>query len=227
MNKKDIRSRIDELVKMHASYFVPDQNIIDKLIEEFEMDKNDLLPGEKDEYFDVVSDTGDPVGATAPRWLCHLVGLKHLSAHVILHYKAHDSKILILQVRSWDKSDSPGHVDISVGGHVKNGSTPFETACAEMNEEIGLELKELVNSNLTKILTYSAYNSSGSWFHNNEFCVVFEGEVKSDSLTNLRFSDGEVAGTYLCPQLELPRLREQRQIPIAPALNNFIIHKGK
>ena len=93
-----------------------------------------------------------------------------------------------------------------------------------MNEELGFDLSDLVNQKLTKILEYSTYNSSGDWFHNNEWCEVYEGEIKLDSLSKLCFVDGEVVGSYLCPMSELRKLPMQKYIPIAPALRNFIAH---
>lgn len=226
MNEKNrIRRRIEDLVSMHASSdFSITQGKIDRLIEEFEPLKGELIPNEKEEWFDLVCNNGQQTGIKAPRWLCHLVGLKHLAAHIALYFSAQDASILILQVRSWTKSDSPGHLDISVGGHVRSGNTLLQTALLEMKEEIGFDAQDMVEEDLKKTSKYSAYNSSGEWFHNNEWCEVFTGEVKPDSISKLQFVDGEVVGMYLCPKSELTALLEQDTFPIAPALRNFIIH---
>jgi isopentenyldiphosphate isomerase len=222
--KMDVNQRINELVKRHSSNYFIDQNEIKVLCEEFKPVRTEFIPNEKNEDFVLVSNNGEITGVTAPRWLCHLIGLRHTAAHVVLHFKAKAGSLYLLQVRSWEKSDSPGHLDISVGGHVKCGSTPQLTAIEEMNEEVGFELNDIVNHKLLKILEYSTYNSSGNWFHNNEWCEVFEAELNVASLSKLQFLDGEVVGTHLCPQSELSMLLKQKYIPIAPALRNFIIH---
>ena len=41
--------------------------------------------------------------------------------------------MLLLQIRSWNKSDLPGHLDISVSGHAKSLESPLQTALHEMN----------------------------------------------------------------------------------------------
>ncbi len=221
MNK--IRKRIDQLVSIHTSSdFSITQDKIDKLIEEFEPQRDKLIPNEKEEEFDLVNNIGKQTGVKAPRWLCHLVGLKHFAAHISLYFSAQDTSILVLQVRSWTKSDSPGHLDISVGGHVKSGKTSHETALSEMEEEIGFSTQDLVQKDFKKTNEYTAYNTSGEWFHNNEWCEVFSGEVKLDSISKLKFIDGEVVGMYLCPKSELTALIKQDTFSIAPALKNFI-----
>lgn len=226
-NKK-VKKRIKNLVARHIVHdFLVDEDAINKLINELQPSRERLAPQEKNEFFDVINHDGRPVGVKAPRWLCHLVGLRHWAAHVVLYFKTIEDTIIILQVRSWKKVDSPGHLDISVGGHVKSGSTPLDTALSEMAEEIGLKPSDLVNGSLEKILEYSAYNSTGDWFHNNERCEVFSGEIKPDSLKNVRFSDKEVMGMYLCPALELASLVKQKHFPIASALHNFILHRDQ
>ncbi|MEZ0228484.1 MAG: hypothetical protein ACAI25_07645 [Planctomycetota bacterium] len=57
-------------------------------------------------------------GLAAPRWLCHLLGLRHASAHVVL---VAPNGLVVLQKRSRAKDTAPGLLDTSVGGHVGAG----------------------------------------------------------------------------------------------------------
>ena len=43
-----------------------------------------LQPGEKDERLPLVDAEGRFTHLAAPRWLCHLLGLRHCCAHVLL-----------------------------------------------------------------------------------------------------------------------------------------------
>ncbi len=222
----EIKSRIAKHVNYYMSTeFTITQYEIDQLIKEFEPLKDELNLDEKEEWFDILNNTGQVTGIEAPRWLCHLVGLKHLASHIALYFIAQGTVIFLLQVRNWTNSDSPGHLDISVGGHVKKGKTAIQTAWLEMEEEIGFDAQDLVKEKLKKINEYSASDSSGDWYHNNEWCEVFSAELKPGSISKLQFTDGEVVGMYLCPEPGLTTLLKQDKISIASALRNFIIHR--
>lgn len=223
-----VKKRVLSLASMHrsADYKITQAKVEDLLIE-FEPLKIDLIPNEKDELFDVMGRNGENTGVKAPRWLCHLVGIRHASAHIALYFVAQEIRLLVLQVRSWTKNDSPGHLDISVGGHVKSGNSPSETAIMEMSEEVGIQVPDLVEEELKRITGYSAYNSMGDFFHNNEWCELFTATIKPEAFSRVRFADGEVSGMYLCPESELLALLQQSSYPIAAALNNFLLQIKK
>ena len=69
----------------------------------------------EEEVFDLVDPSGDGSGVTAPRWLCHLLGLCHRTVHLVL-WTPQD--LLVLQVRS-RRVDWPGMLDLAVTGHVR------------------------------------------------------------------------------------------------------------
>ena len=88
-----------------------------------------LRPLESMEIIQIVNSDGSPKDLLAPRWLCHLLGLRHKCSHVIVSWKSPSlGKVFILQVRNWTKPNSPGHIDISVGGHVKVEDSAEDTA---------------------------------------------------------------------------------------------------
>ncbi len=192
-------------------------NILHKL-EEY---KSVLRSNEKDEIFDLVDNQGNVLDLTAPRWLCHLLGLRHTSVHVLLRWQSpHLGKVYILQIRSWVKSDSPGHLDISVGGHVVgNAETTIETAYKEMKEELGIDKLDLRNTELHRKVGYESYDFNESkHFYNSEWRDIFVGDVKANIFDKIRFSDNEVVGLYLCPVVDTENLLNQKIIPIASAL---------
>lgn len=89
-----------------------------------------------DEWFDVVTPQGKPVGK-APRSLCH--GNPHL-LHPVVHVHVFNSNgDLWLQKRSQDKTIQPGRWDTSVGGHVQQGEQIKDALQREVKEELGIE----------------------------------------------------------------------------------------
>jgi len=224
--EEQIQNRIQKLVDAHrASSSEISFEYVNRLKVEFHNERKRLLPNEKTENIDIVDLRGQKTGVSAPRWLCHLVGLRHTSAHVCLYYRNKHSKMFILQVRSWTKADSPGHLDVSVGGHVKAGKSSLETAWSEMREELGLSRSEISSGSLTHRFEYPTFNSDGRYFHNNEWCDVYTAEIQPVMLRSLHYDDGEVVGSYLCPESELRNLLVRSQFPVAAALKDFIKHK--
>lgn len=194
---------------------------LDNILHKLEEYKSFLRSNEKDEIFDLVDKQGNILDLTAPRWLCHLLGLRHTSVHVLLRWQSpHLGKVYILQIRSWVKSDSPGHLDISVGGHVVgNAETTIETAYKEMKEELGIDRLDLRNTELHQKAGYESYNfNEREHFYNSEWRDIFVGDVKTNIFNIIRFSDNEVVGLYLCPVVDTENLLNQKIIPLASAL---------
>ncbi len=91
------------------------------------------VPG--DEVFEVVDETGKPVGQ-ASRRECHSnPALMHQAVHVLVF---DDEGRLFLQKRSRKKDIQPGRWDTSVGGHMQPGENPEQAALREMQEELGI-----------------------------------------------------------------------------------------
>ena len=174
-----------------------------------------------DEIFSLVDSQGKITELKASRWLCHLLGLRHKSVHVLLQWQSPSmGNVFIFQVRSWRKSDSPGHLDISVGGHVTADTVSplgVDSAYREMKEELGLDRNDLIDKELLFRAGYKSYDQDESQgFYNAEWRDVYVGVL--ENLNKLGFSDGEVVGLYLCPESEAENLLSQTFIPLASAL---------
>lgn len=68
----------------------------------------------------------------------HSRGEWHASAHIWI-YDEH--KHVLLQKRSQDNRNYPGHWDASVGGHVDSNESPLQAAVREMAEELGVTVE--------------------------------------------------------------------------------------
>jgi len=89
-----------------------------------------------DEWFDLVDETGRPIGR-ARRCECHgNPALIHPAVHVFVF--GADGR-LFLQRRAFSKDIQPGRWDTSVGGHLRPGETPEDGAQRELREELGVE----------------------------------------------------------------------------------------
>lgn len=198
------------------------QENINNFVEKWENYRNILKPDEKDENFTLVDRNGNFTNLVAPRWVCHLLGLRHKSVHVLLKWNSPNlGDTFILQVRSWHKSDSPGHLDISVGGHVLLNTTSgaIESAYREMEEELGISQADLKDGQLLFKIGYEfAEERESDHFYNTEWRDVYVGEIETFSLEKIRFSDKEVVGIYLCPLTDAKNLLNQKILPIGSAL---------
>lgn len=198
------------------------QGNIDEFTRQWAQYRTILKPNENDEALTLVDSTGDFTGVTAPRWVCHLLGLRHKGVHILLRWnRPGPGNVFVFQVRSWNKSDSPGHLDISAAGHDTGGGvvSSIETAYREMEEELGLTKMELKGHQLIYKKGYESYDEKKSeHFFNAEWRDLYIGEITTEGLEKIQFLDHEVVGIYLCPENEAENLINQKKIPIANAL---------
>src|SRR5580700_10746560 len=68
-------------------------------------------PEDKLETFTLVHATGKTAGVASPRWLVHLLGLRHRAVHIAFRT---ETGLLALQRRSHSKADWPDALDMSV-----------------------------------------------------------------------------------------------------------------
>jgi isopentenyldiphosphate isomerase len=212
----------DELRELRARLRHGDnttQSELDQLCDELATYKPHTASAE--EIFRLVDSQGNFAEPRAPRWLCHLLGLRHKSVHVLLQWQSPSmGNVFVFQVRSWQKSDSPGHLDISVGGHVTADTVSplgIDSAYREMKEELGLDRNDLMDKELLFRAGYESYDRNESQgFYNAEWRDVYVGVL--ENLNKFGFSDGEVVGLYLCPESEAENLLSQTFIPLASAL---------
>lgn len=176
-----------------------------------------------EEWFDVVNATGNPFGWSAPRWFCHLTGLRH---RVVYAFLTSPQGFLALQMRAHDKLEWPSTFDSTVGGHLKAGQDWRSGALVEIEEEVGLQADAidlwLVGGALHAV--DAPYERSGRDrgtppYRNRQVNRIYAGELTAWGLANLRFADGEVSGVFLCHPREVQRMIEVDFL-IAPGLRN-------
>lgn len=177
-------------------------------------------PVHGEEWLDVVGPHGEPYGWSAPRWFCHLLGLRH---RVIYVYLTTPQGLLALQMRAHTKPEWPSLFDTTVAGHVKAGLGWEEGVMAEIEEELGLSAEHrarwLVEERLKPIGGYERYSvdESSPPYRNRQVNRVFAGALTAWGLAHIRFADGEVGGLYLCRPEEAHRM-VKTDFLVAPGL---------
>jgi len=151
------------------------------------------------------------------RWLSHLTGFRHRCCHIFLDHCTQKDYTFV-QLRSFGKIDSPGYLDIPVGGHAKGIATLKETAKEELKDELNLDL----------IRNIEEFQSIGDYsycephrrpdFHNIEHRTVFCGCLKTDALAKIKFLDGEVAAICVFTISELKTLLKKFTERVASGL---------
>ncbi len=161
---------------------------------------------------------GLPTGAFAPRWLAHLLGIPHCTAHVGL---AVPNGFILLQRRSRTKAQFPDRWDMTVTGHVSlpaevtpHPVTYLEAAARELEEEMGLPVSEqdrlLETPGLTPIGNPTVYFGAGEagerpW-HDVEVRQLFGAVLTPGGLARLSYPEEEISGVLLCRPAEALRI---------------------
>jgi len=177
-----------------------------------------LPPSAGEERFDVVAPEGTPLSWTAPRWFCHLTGLRHRVSHILLESP---QRMLLLQLRSATKSQWPSHLDTSVGGHLRAGQGWREAAIEEMRQELGLTLDALEDGELEALGPISARREvidGPRYLRNRQLNQLFWGRLTPQGLAAVSFEDREVAGVLLVSRQEAQRIVEAGEL-VAPGLS--------
>jgi isopentenyldiphosphate isomerase len=162
---------------------------------------------ERSEFFGIARPDGTLTGVTGPRWIFHLLGLRHMAVEIAFQT---EHGLIVLQRRSLTKEDWPGAPDMAVAGHVpvrEGGSAPtFEQgAWKEIEEEIGLREQDaatdLVEKRLLEVgapyLSFDLDINRDPPFYNAEVRQIFAATLTGKGLSRLRFQDGEVMGMLL------------------------------
>lgn len=88
------------------------------------------------EMLEVLGEDGKSIG-TAPRFLCHRLGLIHQVVFLII--EDYEGKLLLQTRGDFNKR----RYDLPVGGHMNvDDNSPIDALCREMREEIGLEIQQ-------------------------------------------------------------------------------------
>ncbi|MCO5219661.1 MAG: NUDIX domain-containing protein [Thermomicrobiales bacterium] len=95
------------------------------------------LAQDPNEYFDVVTEEGEPTGISKRRADVHRDGDWHRAVHVWFYGVDAEGPFVLLNLRGRNKDTSPLALDPTVGGHLGAGET-VEDAFREVFEEIGV-----------------------------------------------------------------------------------------
>ena len=97
--------------------------------------------GMSEEIFDIVTEDDSRIIGKAPRRLCHGdPSLIHRAVRIHIFHPENGG--LLLQKRSMSKKIQPGKWDAAVGGHISAGETVENALLRELEEELGIRLKE-------------------------------------------------------------------------------------
>ncbi|MCS6843912.1 MAG: NUDIX domain-containing protein [Caldilineales bacterium] len=193
-----------------------------------------VRPAEKEqERFDLVDARGEPTGVTAPRWLCHLMGLCHRTVHLALRTP---QGLLALQVRGLHVRQHPGALDLAVTGHVRAGLTWDQALRQEAAEELGLDVDpqagQVAPPGPQPVARYCRRETDreNPPEHVCHVTQLYAAQLTAHGLATLRFADGEVAGLYLCAPAEAARLVAEEPARVAPGLAQslpyYLAHRG-
>lgn len=192
----------------------PDQREVDELTHTWSWAAK---PGDT-EWLALCSLAGKPSGAFAPRWLAHLTGMPHCTAHVGL---VTSSGFVVLQRRSAHKAQFPNAWDLAVTGHVSLPPdapllpvTYLEAAARELEEEMGLPEAEhddlLQPPGLVPIGAPVAYfgeceDAPRPWY-DVEVRQLFGAALTSAGTARLTYPEEEISAILLCRPAEALRL---------------------
>lgn len=174
-------------------------------------------PSQSEERFDVVDPAGEPLGWSAPRWFCHLTGLRHRGVHLLLRAP---QGLWLLQKRARSRPHWPGCLEVSASGHLKAGQSWSQAAWEELREEIGLLPRHLEAQALHPIAApYERYDQMGApgWLRNRQMNQPWTGTLTAEGLAALKMEDGEVEALLLCRDAQVQRLVDEAQ-GLAPGL---------
>lgn len=143
-----------------------------------------------EEYIDIVTKEGKPTGKSAPKSEIHSEGYYHHTIHVWLYTTRGE---VLLSQRSASKLICPLLWDVSAAGHIDAGEGMINAAIREVQEEIGLMIRE---PDLEKIGVFECFQSYGNGIVDNEFHNTFISELKVD-ISNLELQRDEVEAVKL------------------------------
>lgn len=159
-----------------------------------------------EEMVDVLDEkTGDLTGEVISKSEAHKIGKWHGSIHILIVNK--DKTETFLQKRSNQKKLYPNMWDIAVGGHISAGELPLETAKRELQEELGLNLKNFDIKEVDRIKEQLTNNGIIS----NEYVTIYLvcGDI---DLSQIKLQEEEVSEIKWCSKKELNELIEQQNI---------------
>ncbi len=166
------------------------------------------------------SNTEAGVILLAARWLCHLVGFRHLTVEIFID-PPFPPGFTLVQVRGMDKFEAPGCFDIPCAGHISAMQGVQESLEKELGEELNLSHADLEGIALLSEHE-SIPRSLDSSALNFEYRYLFRARLKASSASRIRFTDGEVAGLCVFSVSELRSLVARFPQRVASGLSDAV-----
>jgi isopentenyldiphosphate isomerase len=206
--ERSLHARLGEIRSLRSRFHCapPPQDEVDRLALEWGWAADPT----ENEQLALCGLDGELTGGFSPRWLAHLLGIPHATAHVGLFTP---TGLVVLQLRSPRKAQFPSTWDMAVTGHLSvPAAAPsgpislLEAAARELEEELGIvstRLEELLaEGGLQQIATPSASFSEGEtagrpWC-DVEIRQLFGGMLTDQGVGELRYQEEELAGILLC-----------------------------
>ena len=94
------------------------------------------------EFLDVINDKGEKTGEVVTREYAHKNGILHRVIHVWIINDKHE---LLIQRRSATKEWAPNKLYVSMGCHIISGEDNFQAIIREMDEELGIDARPLMD----------------------------------------------------------------------------------
>lgn len=138
----------------------------------------------------VVDEDNNPVKSLS-RSQVHNQGLWHRVAYV---WVVNSDGLILCQLRSFLKDNSPGKLEPFFGGHMEPGADEVDVAIRELEEEIG------VKASAAELYKYGLYKSVKEKEFQNVFVYFWSGK-----LTDLKLEEDEVESVDL---YEIDELKE-------------------
>ena len=125
------------------------------------------------EILDICNEEGIPTGKTVDRETAHREAIRHRTAHVWIMRNQNGRIQVLLQKRSMNKDSFPGMYDTSSAGHIPAGDEPKESACRELQEELGITASETDLIPVGKFRIRYDEVFRGKMFRDNEVTFVY------------------------------------------------------
>jgi len=138
----------------------------------------------QDEVFPVVNEHGEVIGTTTRGEAHRNRALIHPAIGIFVFNPRGE---LLLQKRSATKDLGPNCWTISVGGHVRYGGEPKETAVREAEEEVGLTIPRDQLMLIGEILTATEIESEYWYLYRYDMPEEFPLKAHPDEVAELRF----------------------------------------
>ncbi|MGV3722562.1 MAG: NUDIX domain-containing protein [Actinomycetota bacterium] len=203
-----LHERLGELRALKTKFrnAPPTQAEVDRLAEEWSWARD---PAEA-EQLALCGLDGRLTGDFTPRWLAHLTGIPHATAHVGL---ATPAGLVLLQLRSSRKAQFPNAWDMAVTGHLaipadapRGPISPLEAAERELEEELGISanrLGELLAAGRLRQIAAPRASVSEDETAVRPWCDVevrqlFGGKLTPAGAAELSYQEEELAGILIC-----------------------------